>query len=409
LRKSIVAFFTVIILFAVTTAHAEGLLPSLTETVGIALPSLGEALGRYPDEETVNGDGSVTEFYSNITEMDFNTFSIYLEQQEAELADYKVEKGLLTAEIWAKGASFSLSYDGKSGEARVIYPSGTFDERVKNAKTHFDAAQKLLAEGKNEEAAVEIYSIPQYEAYYPVDSLMKEDENFAAAIEAKATREAKIAPYREAGSVVTFGTYPQTKKGTDQTSIEWIVLDYDETNHKTLLISKYGLDAVSYNKEGAAVTWERCTLRAWLNGEFLNKAFSTKEQSAILITNIDNSSDQGYSEWNTNGGNNTQDRIFLLSYAEANRYLGLTHNDDNNTKCRVAPTAYAIAQGARTSDSNKTTEGELAGFWWLRSPGGMQEDAAYVNSFGSLRGISVEGVGAVVCPAFWLNLESDFF
>ena len=221
------------------------------------------------------------------------------------------------------------------------------------------------------------------------------------------------APYREVGGVVTFGTYPQTKEGTDQTPIEWIVLDYDETNHKALLISKYGLDAVPYNKEDTAITWEQCSLRAWMNGEFLNRAFSAKEQSAILVTDVDNSAGQGYSEWDTDGGNNTQDRIFLLSYAEANKYFGIQHFvvsvSDNNTKSRVAVTAYAIAQGVWISDSNQTADGEPAGYWWLRSPGSILYYAAYVNCDGSLCSRDVNYDGYVARPALWVDLESDIF
>ena len=386
-----------------TISFAEGgLLPSLSETVGIAMPSLGEALQRYPDSETENEDGSVTEIYTNVSETDFNTFSVYLEQQKAELADYKAEKGVFTAEIRAKGASFSLQYDSKSGEARVIYPSGTFDEWVRNAKTHFDAAQKLFAEGKKDEASAEIFAIPQFMKYGPV----KEDENLAAAV--IAAREAEYAPYKRAGNVVTFGTYPQTEEGTDQTPVEWIVLDYDETNHKTLLISKYGLDEYAYNGRYTDITWEQCDLRAWLNDGFLNEAFSEKERSAIMVTNVDNSSNQGYIEWNVDGGNNTQDQIFLLSYAEANRYLDVTRDDSNSKKSRVALTDYA-ARRALTSDNDQTADGKPAGWWWLRSPGGEQHYAACVNSDGSLSFDDVSFYRCCVRPALWLNLDADIF
>lgn len=209
------------------------------------------------------------------------------------------------------------------------------------------------------------------------------------------------------GDIVTFGRYPQTAEGTDQTPIEWIVLDYDETNHKALLLSRYGLVAKPYNTERTDITWEKCTLRTWLNGEFLNKAFSAGEQSAILITKVDNSASQGYSEWDTDGGNNTEDRIFLLSYAEANRYLGVTYGGSNNTGARVAPTAYAIANGADTSYKYQTADGEAAGWWLLRSPGRGQGSAAHVEGDGSLYSTSVSHDGSVVRPAFWLNLNSD--
>ena len=133
------------------------------------------------------------------------------------------------------------------------------------------------------------------------------------------------------------------------------------------------------------------------------------ERSAILTMNVDNSSGQGYSEWSTDGGNNTRDQVFLLSYAEANRYLGVTYDNGNNTKSRVAPTAYALAQGASASKSYKTEDDETAGWWWLRSPGYYGSYEAVVYRDGSLRG-SIVDIGAnVVRPVLWVNLESDIF
>lgn len=169
------------------------------------------------------------------------------------------------------------------------------------------------------------------------------------------------------------------------------------------------LDTVPYNEDNTVITWEECTLRAWLNGEFLNKTFSAKEQSAILITLVDNSANQGYSEWNTVDGKNTQDKIFLLSYAEANRYLGVTTvNNSNNTKSRVAPTAYAITMGAFKNNDYKTVDGEPAGSWWLRTPDGTQS-VACVRVSGSLGRVYASNDTRVVRPAFWLNLDSDIF
>ena len=223
--------------------------------------------------------------------------------------------------------------------------------------------------------------------------------------------EKKWAPYKTVGNTVTFGTYPQTSSGTDQTAIEWIVLEVQ--GNKALLISKYGLDAKPYNTEFTNVTWETCTLRTWLNNDFCNKAFSTAEKGAILTTTVDNSSSQGCSEWHTNGGNNTQDMVFLLSYAEANKYfcaqLFSETESDNKQDSLLAPTAYAIKQGAATSSTYETTEGKAVGWWWLRSPGTNQHDAALVYETGSLLYELVEAEGCSIRPALWINLESDYF
>ena len=246
--------------------------------------------------------------------------------------------------------------------------------------------------------------------YKDVDSLLANDHNLSAA-----ARDEKYS----VGNYVTFGHYPQTSGGNVNAEIEWLVLARD--GNKALLLSRYGLDAKPYNEECVDITWEKCTMRTWLNGTFLNKAFTAQEQTGILMTNVDNGSSQGYSKWSTSGGNNTQDRVFLLSYAEANKYLGVTYDDSKNTKSRVAPTAYAIKQGANTSDINKTADGAAAGWWWLRSPGRDQSYAADVDTDGlspqlqcqlcRLSGSRyvIRGGGAVVRPALWINLESDIF
>ena len=68
--------------------------------------------------------------------------------------------------------------------------------------------------------------------------------------------------FKTVSNTVTFGTWPQTAAGTDETPIEWIVLDYDSENNRALLLSRYGLDVQPYNLEYTSAAWETCTLRA---------------------------------------------------------------------------------------------------------------------------------------------------
>lgn len=210
------------------------------------------------------------------------------------------------------------------------------------------------------------------------------------------------------GGIVTFGRYEQdANEENGPEEIEWIVLDVQD--RKALLLSRYGLEAKPYNTEYTDVTWEICTLRTWLNSDFRNKAFSAEEQSAILTTTVDNSSSQGHNDLISIDGNNTQDKIFLLSYAEANRYLGVKYwkeDGRNNTKSRVAPTDYAIETGADSTDIYQTADGMPAGWWWLRSPGINQFDAAGVDCDGSLNGSDVDDGSGVVRPALWLDLNA---
>ena len=198
---------------------------------------------------------------------------------------------------------------------------------------------------------------------------------------------------------VKFGTYPQTSSGTDQTPIEWKVLARD--GNKALLISRYGLDQKAYNTECVNITWETCTLRKWLNNEFLNAAFTLEQQNGIESVTVDNSQAQG--QWSTYGGNNTeQDKVFLLSYAEAMKYFA------NDAERRCVPTAYAVSNGA-TQSSNFKLDGQKCCLWWLRSPGSSSYTAALVISSGSISGSRVNYWDNAVRPAIWVNLESGVF
>lgn len=274
------------------------------------------------------------------------------------------------------------------------------DAKTQITETKYQQGKRFLTAKDYDSAARILINIKEYE---DVDKLLAEDDNMIAA----AARDAKFA----VGNYVTFGRYPQTKAGKDKTPIEWLVLARDGS--KALLISRYGLDAQPYNTTNSEVTWETCTLRTWLNSTFYNKAFSSAEQAAILTTNVDNSKKQCYSGYSTDGGNNTQDKVFLLSYAEANKYFGVKNWQNNgatdNVKSRVAPTVYAIAQGAEKNSSYKTADGIDAGWWRLRSPGVSQYDAAYVSTDGSLYANRVNVGSGSVRPALWVNIEAGIF
>ena len=192
------------------------------------------------------------------------------------------------------------------------------------------------------------------------------------------------------GSVITFGTYPQDKNGELKTPIEWIILD--KKDGKALIISKYALDGKPYNEMHKGVTWESCTLREWLNATFINVAFSFEEQQRISTTTVKTSRNPKY---NTNPGNNTNDKVFLLSIDQTKKCF-LTSEDRT---CK--PTNYAITHGALRSEYNGNC------WWWLRSPGGGTDYAADVDYTGTIYGggLGVNNINAVR-PAMWIDLES---
>lgn len=198
----------------------------------------------------------------------------------------------------------------------------------------------------------------------------------------------------EVGDIYTFGAYPQdndTKK-----PIKWLVLAKED--NKILLISEKALDCQKYNDTDADVTWETCPLRKWLNGTFLDAAFSPEERIQIVSTTVSADKNPKYI---VNSGNSTTDKVFLLSIDEAEQYF------DNDEARKCVPTAYAIANGAWTF--NKYTKGGAATcFWWLRSPGGYQDYATYVFNDGSVDyygGIVIDS-SCSVRPALRINLDS---
>ena len=319
----------------------------------------------------------------------------------AELGDYSDAAQQLSETKYQQAVA--LREAGQYEDACTIFWSiaDYSDAKVQITETKYQQANNLNAAARYDEAYAIYVTLTGYK---DVDKLLIEDDNIVAAKKALEAREAQFT----VGNYVTFGEYPQTTAGEDMTPIEWLVLARD--GNKALLISRYGLDAQPYNKDYTSVTWETCTLRTWLNSTFYNKAFSSAEQAAILTTDVDNSKNQCYSGWNTSGGNNTQDKVFLLSYAEANKYFGVKNWQNNgatdNVKSRVAPTVYAIAQGAGKNSSYKTADDIGAGLWWLRSPGYYQDFAAYVYADGSLSYRSVRSDTGSVRPALWVSIET---
>ncbi|MBQ7502036.1 sel1 repeat family protein [bacterium] len=181
---------------------------------------------------------------------------------------------------------------------------------------------------------------------------------------------------KQVGERFEFGRYPQGENGEVQ-PINWRVLRRDKD--ALLVISEYGLDAKPYHKDRCSITWSDCTLRGWLNGEFLQKAFTTAEQSLIRTSRLAN-----------NAGPETDDRMYLLSMDEANGLFA----DDNDHKTK--PSAYAVINGAWTCDDNRW-KGNA--WWWLRSRR-YDSNAAGVNADGYINHYSVYNASAAVRPAF---------
>lgn len=94
--------------------------------------------------------------------------------------------------------------------------------------------------------------------------------------------------------MITFGHYEQNGLlETDSEPIEWIVLAHNAEGNQSLLISRYVLDQRCYNRSLKKVAWSDCTLRTWLNEEFLPSAFTADEQQCIIYQTVNNDRTEG--------------------------------------------------------------------------------------------------------------------
>lgn len=108
------------------------------------------------------------------------------------------------------------------------------------------------------------------------------------------------------------------------------------------------IPGASTNTVTYGVNWSNCSLRTWLNGEFLNTAFTDAEQKRIQSSDLNtpdvlveafDESVEMLDRYVLPGGGDTTDKVFLLSMDECEKYL--------------------------PQDAQRTAESG----WWLRSNG----------------------------------------
>ena len=192
------------------------------------------------------------------------------------------------------------------------------------------------------------------------------------------------------GDMVFFGKYEQdydTSNGKED--IEWLILD--KKDDAVLVISKHVLEDKSFGRNDD--TWETCSLRKWLNADFINDAFSTAEQSKIQSTQVAADKNAHYSS--VDPGNATMDKVFLLSGSEAWKYF-------TSDESRTADLYSSVSNDYRYDS------------WWLRTPGAAigtdgknkRYGATYVGSMGAIS-LSGDSGGATngVRPAMWISID----
>ncbi len=131
----------------------------------------------------------------------------------------------------------------------------------------------------------------------------------------------------------------------------WLILDIKD--NRMLIISEEAVANMPYNETSMSnMTWEKCTLRTWLNETFY-QFFSPAEQKLIVTTTITPDVDP---DWGVYPGNNTEDKVFLLSITEFKRYFS---EGEEKSKCKYYGSDCA---------------------WWLRNTGLYIKDGTYKYS-----------------------------
>lgn len=206
------------------------------------------------------------------------------------------------------------------------------------------------------------------------------------------------------GDTVVFGVYEQDGDAANGAeAVEWLVLDV--TDGKALLLSRYGLEAMPYNATEEAMTWENCSLRKWLNGAFYETAFSAEERDKVVLSKVLNNADANAG---IDGGNDTEDYVFLLSVEEAKMYFCedtvVEGGRNYNTERAAKPSAYAATKPLTIVTNGSWYDGSSP--YWLRTPGVANHIAAVVDYNGEIYafGHGVSEPKDMVRPAVWVEI-----
>ena len=193
----------------------------------------------------------------------------------------------------------------------------------------------------------------------------------------------------EMGEKMQIGNYMQNNS-TYKSPITWAVLAKED--NKILLITDKVIECKQYSESENKSTWDESSIRTWLNDKFLNEAFTPEEQDKILITYV--SADEN-PRFDVYQGASTQDKIFILSINEAEKYF-------NSPKERLCePTDYVLAKRPYISN----VDGVNSCHWWLRTHGKFDGSSTYVTSTGYTYELG-DGVTAdqyCIRPAMWIS------
>ena len=190
----------------------------------------------------------------------------------------------------------------------------------------------------------------------------------------------KPEPTMVAGDVITFGVY------------RWYVLDVG--SDRALIVSHGIIERERYHDTYMDIVWAESDIRTYLNETFY-LSFGEEDRERICEVTNENLNNQWY---DTEGGEQTIDHIFLLSIAEVIKYFGDSGEMDNS------PSELGIVSDYLDGKRIAKFKGAPSR-WWLRSPGSESFFAATICAKGNL---DISGtyadVPSGIRPALWIKL-----
>lgn len=177
--------------------------------------------------------------------------------------------------------------------------------------------------------------------------------------------------------IIKFGSYYLSNNDIKD-PIEWLVLE--KKGNRLFIVSKNIILFKPFNEKLQAITWEESSIRKWLNDDFLQEAFTDDEFNKIQTTRVKTSDD-----WNSNsnGGNATNDKIFLLSKEEILNYFEL-------------PTERLC----------KSLNQDEYSPWWLRNMGSGQFSTSHITSEGEFFSQNAKRDNYGIRCAMWIDLNA---
>ena len=186
------------------------------------------------------------------------------------------------------------------------------------------------------------------------------------------------------GDTIEFGCWPNDKK------IGWTIIASEGDN--ILLLSTQVIDANKFHDKYEDTTWAGSYIRKFLNEEFYQKAFTEQEKRRILLRPVKAYKNPLYP---TDPGEDTEDKIFLLSVKEVRDYL------EEKDLVMAEPTPFAVSSGV---EKDSKTGGC---YWWLRTPGNAGCNVARVSGVGIIleHGFFASDNHNGIRPAMWITIE----